>query len=388
MPKAKPGYMRNFLTPAADFYEVTRARPYQLSKDAQVRAGLTTETWSLEILPDEPPWQPILKKTCRKADGTAVSFKDLEALFAARPVRCVKTLQCLLDFPNNGFCSNGFWEGVALRDVLSRLGRLTKVRRLFYSGYHEDPKRNFTSSLALSEVLETPPGHVPVFLAFRLNGRPLPIERGGPVRMLVPEAYGFKSIKWLDRIVLTNDYRANDSYATEAGDMPYVPDPHAPMKTLARLDVHAALQFRRSKPVPMRGVAVVGASGLKRVEYWLRKDHGRHGQLDPDDPAWEKAEWKPAVLEGAPSAAWAEGLPSGKFPEGVLHIDAMSQKPKVWPLPFSWVAWSVQLEDLAPGAYEFRVRAVDLNGFAQPEPRPNPQSGVAEVPCQVLLVTE
>ena len=31
--------------------------------------------------------------------------------------------------------------------------------------------------------------------------------------------------------------------------------------------------------------------------------------------------------------------------------------------------------DLAPGAYEFRVRTVDLNGFAQPEPRPYPKSG-------------
>ena len=64
----------------------------------------------------------------------------------------------------------------------------------------------------------------------------------------------------------------------------------------------------------------------------------------------------------------------------------MSRQPTVWPLPFSWVQWSVRLEGLASGGYEFRVRAVDRNGYAQPEPRPNPQSGIADVPCQTFVV--
>ena len=125
-------------------------------------------------------------------------------------------------------------------------------------------------------MLETPPGHTPVFLALRLNGHPLPIERGGPVRMLVPEGYGFKSIKWLDRVVLTNDYRANDTYAEKQNN-----DPDSPMKTLARLDIHAPQTYRHGEPVTLRGVAVVGASGLRRVEYWLRQDRGRTGSSTP-----------------------------------------------------------------------------------------------------------
>src|SRR6185436_19273785 len=99
-------------------------------------------------------------------------------------------------------------------------------------------------------------------------------------------AYGFKSIKWLNRIVLTNDYRANDSYA-EANN-----DPSSPMKTLARLDVHGSETFAKSDSVVIRGIAVVGISGLKRVEYWLRKDPGTHGKLDAEDPAWASADWK------------------------------------------------------------------------------------------------
>ena len=380
MGSARPGYLDSFFTPAEAFYEITRGKPYELPDEERRRVGLTPETWSLEIVPDDPPWQPTLRKTCRREDSTAVTYKDLEDLFRVRPVRCVKTLQCLLDAPASGLCSNGFWEGVALRDVLARLGRLDNVRRIFYTGFYQDAKNRFASSLALSEVLETPPGHLPVFLALRLNGKPLPIERGGPVRMLVPEAYGFKSIKWLNRIVLTNDYRANDSYAEKNND------PQSSMKTLARFDVHATESFKKGEPVVIRGIAVVGASGLKRVEHWLRQDQGTHGVLPPDDPAWATAEWKEIPLATSAPESWAAQLPDGKLPDGVRFIDPATGRPQLWPLPFSWVPWTLRLDGLAPWSYELRARAVDLNGFAQPEPRPNNQSGIADVPCRTITV--
>ena len=88
-------------------------------------------------MPDEPPWQPTLARTFRKDDGTALTLGDLEALFRERPVRCIKTMQCLMDSPSGGLCSNGLWEGVALRDVIARLGRLKDVRRVYYTGFFE-----------------------------------------------------------------------------------------------------------------------------------------------------------------------------------------------------------------------------------------------------------
>src|SRR3954449_10661242 len=67
-------------------------------------------------------------------------------------------------------------------------------------------------------------------------GKALPLERGGPVRMIVPWAHGFKSIKWLQRIALTNDYRANDTYAERNND------PESHLKTAAYLDELAKVQ--------------------------------------------------------------------------------------------------------------------------------------------------
>ncbi len=58
MSSAKPGYQRDFLTPAGSFYEITRGKPYLLDHEARKKAGLTPETWRLEVVPDEPRPNP------------------------------------------------------------------------------------------------------------------------------------------------------------------------------------------------------------------------------------------------------------------------------------------------------------------------------------------
>ena len=80
-------------------------------------------------------------------------------------------------------------------------------------------------------------------------------------------------------------------------------------------------------------------------------------------------------------------LPDGILPKDVWGFDPQTGKPKDWPLPYSMVTFSILLKDLAPGPYEFRARTVDLNDFAQPEPRPYQKSGMNLVPCQALVVT-
>src|SRR5438309_1742155 len=59
----------------------------------------------------------------------------------------------------------------------------------------------------------------PVIVCYKLNGEWLTAERGGPVRIVVPEGYGFKSIKWLTHIVLSNLGYANDTYLDGNNDV-------------------------------------------------------------------------------------------------------------------------------------------------------------------------
>jgi DMSO/TMAO reductase YedYZ molybdopterin-dependent catalytic subunit len=365
-----PQKSRSFLTPALDFEDVSRGnpKPFTLVGDALIQARLTPETWRLEVVADDEPKdyvkQPAqIARALTLADGTALDLPALQALGKTHGVKFIKAMQCL-NIPTP--LGQGLWEGVPLRAVLQLCGKMANVRRVFYSGFHnEDPKQLFQSSLSYSQAMETAPGDLPVFLAYRLNGEPIPLQRGGPVRMVVPWAHGFKSIKWLQRLVLTNDYQANDTYAQQNND------PESPLKTAAYLDEMPA-KFAAGQPVTAGGLVISGLSGLQRVEYWLRAAEG--GDLVEDDPAWEKARWTAARL-AEPPADWSGILPAGVSPREVLGFDQKSGQPATWPLRYSMITWSASLAGLAPGRYEIRARAVDLNGFAQPEPRPILKAG-------------
>jgi DMSO/TMAO reductase YedYZ molybdopterin-dependent catalytic subunit len=357
---------RPFLTSAHDFSDVSRGNPnpQTLRGEALVQARLTPDTWRLEITADDEP-KDYVKEKVSIARSLTLDLAALHELGKKHGVKFIKAMQCL-NIPTP--LGQGLWEGVPLRDVLQLCGRMSNVRRIFYWGFHnDDPAQLFRSSLSYSQVMETPPGELPVFIAYKLNGEPLPLERGGPVRMIVPWAHGFKSIKWLQHIVLTNDYKANDTYAEKNND------PESHLKTAAYFD-DMPNQFAGAELVPLSGLAISGWSGLRRVEYWVRPAVDPPQDLPDDDPAWEGATWVECML-AAPPREWSGILPEGVSAKEVLGFDAQTGQPLTWPLRYSMVSWSATIRGLAPGAYEVRARAVDLNGFAQPEPRPILKSG-------------
>src|SRR5690242_9029080 len=133
--------------------------------------------------------------------------------------------------------------------------------------------------------METPPNELPAFVAYRLNGEPIPLLRGGPVRMVIPWAHGFKSIKWLQRITLTNDYKANDTYAEQNND------PESYLKTAAYLDELPA-KVPSKGPMRIGGLVISGLSGLKRVEYSLTREGS-----NPGAEAEEAGLWTECLLE-------------------------------------------------------------------------------------------
>ncbi|MFO0842219.1 MAG: molybdopterin-dependent oxidoreductase [Gemmataceae bacterium] len=361
---------RTFLTDQKDFEDVSRGdpKPHTLKGEALVKARLTPETWRLEVLAESGA---KLARPRRLADNTAIDFKELTALGQAQGIKLLKAMQC-----NNIArpLGQGLWEGVPLRDVLGLAGQLDGARRVWYWGYHnDDPKQVFRSSLALGQVLDSPPGEPPPFVAYKLNGGPISLTRGGPVRLIVPWAHGFKSIKWLQRVVVTNDWKANDTYAEQNND------PESYLKTAAYLDSPDPETVPSGRSVTLRGTAMVGWPGLARVEYWLRPEGGTHGKLAADDPAWKGAAWKPCVIEPPPTD-WG-----GVEVKGAFGFDEAG-RPREWPPRYGFCLWRVTLEGLKAGGYEFRVRTVDRNGLAQPQPRPYPKSGRNAIACKQFVV--
>ncbi len=366
---------RTFLTVPDQFRDVSRGdpKPHSLKGEALAAARLTPETWRLEIVSDG---SAQLEKQFKLADNTAIDLPTLQELGKKHGVKFLKAMQCSNIAQPLG---QGLWEGVPLRELVRLTGKMKDIRRLYFHGFHNnDAKQMFQSSICMNQVLETPPWDLPPLVAYQLNGQPIPLLRGGPVRMIVPWAHGFKSIKWLHKITITNNHQANDTYAGGNNDI------DSYLKTMARID-DGPEKFKQGDPIRLQGVAMAGLSGLKRVEYWLRPDAGTHGKIEDDDPAWKTAKWEPCAIE-PPPADWGGALPDGVMPKDVWGFDPQTGKPKDWPLRYSWAIWSVTLKDIPAGMYEFRVRTIDLNGFAQPEPRPYQKSGQNTIQYKPILV--
>jgi DMSO/TMAO reductase YedYZ molybdopterin-dependent catalytic subunit len=352
-----------YLTREEDFRTYGRGKPppYKLPLEKRREVGLVPETWQLEVLPD-PESNAEVDRPLSRASGTALNWNRLMKLADTHAVRFMHVMSC-----TNGRspCGMGLWEGVPLREVVWLAHPKSNVRRVFYYGYHnDDPKQRFQSSLPIGRVLEDPPGEHPVILCYKLNNQWLTAKRGGPVRMLVPDAYGNKSVKWLLRIILTNNPQANDTYATWNNDTV------SHLKTCARF-IHTPEKIKAGQPAPITGVAQVGMSGLSKVQYWL---HRQDEPLVKDDPYFDKGEWKDADILGPPDH-WGGGLPNGKLPSIPRQFDAATSKPHRWPLLNTTVHWATLLNAARPGKYDLRCRTIDAKGIAQPMPRPFPKSG-------------
>jgi DMSO/TMAO reductase YedYZ molybdopterin-dependent catalytic subunit len=341
--------------------------PYLLAPTAQARAGLTEATWRLDVISD--PGHPAeVDRELRHRDGTAIRFADLLEIGKTKSVRFLKTITCA-----NGSAplGTGLWEGVPLRDVIARTGLARGCRRIFYQGFHNaDVDQVFRSSLSADRVFEDPLGTPPVILAYRLNGGPISGKRGGPVRLIVPEAYGFKNVKWLNLVVLSNRFTANDTYAI------YNNTTESWMKTFARF-MSQPEGARAGATIPLSGITQVGTSGLARVQVLaLPGEQVR----DDNDPYFTRRVWRDAALLEPPEQ-WGGGLPASDAPAGsaITHpafgFSATTRRPIEWPMRFTTAHWAMVHEGLPPGRHTLYCRTIDRDGNAQPMPRILQNSG-------------
>ncbi|HVS36626.1 MAG TPA: molybdopterin-dependent oxidoreductase [Gemmataceae bacterium] len=355
-----------FFTNQADFQDVSRGTPvpHSLPEGKRREVGLTRETWKLEVISD-PDKPATLGKQLTKADGTALDFVGLLKMAEKSAVRFAKVMTCL-----NIGCplGMGLWEGVPLRDVVWLTRPKENLRRIFYYGYHnDDPKQMFQSSLPVGRVLEDYFDLPPVIVCYKLNGQWLEPKRGGPVRIVVPEGYGFKNVKWLTTIVLTNLDYANDTYANGNNDI------DSPLKSFAAT-LSVPTEVKSGEAIPITGYAQVGIGGLSKVQVWMRPA----GEKWPaDDPYFTAAPWTDAEVLGAPER-WGGGLSDETIPQGTTGFDA-DGKPRTWPMRLSKIHWAALLPGLPAGDYVLRSRTVDEKGIAQPMPRPFRKSGHCDI---------
>lgn len=365
--------IESWLTSQDDFQDVSRGnpKPHRLADEKKKEVGLTRETWRLEVIADEN--NPArLQSPLTRADNTALDFNTLVELGKTHAVRFAKVMTCL-----NIGCplGTGIWEGVPLRTVLWLTQPVQDLRRVFYYGYHNgDEKQMFRSSLPVGRVLEDPFDLPPVILCYKLNGDWLTSERGGPVRVVVPEAYGFKSIKWLSHVLLSNIAHANDTYGEKNNDV------DSPLKTFCDL-FPTPKEVKPETPIPITGWAQVGISGLSNVQVWI---HNNAEELPEGDKYFTTAPWLDAEILDPPGD-WDGGLPNGVIPiptQGFNH----DGKPESWPIRLTKAHWATLHPGLPAGEYTIRCRTIDEKNAAQPMPRPFRKSGHAAITQTRIVV--
>lgn len=212
----------------------------------------------------------------------------------------------------DGAIGNAMWEGVRLRDVLDRAGVLPDAVAVRVSGLDRPPPGapHFAKAISLDHARDGE-----VMIATHMNGAPLPLLNGFPMRLVVPGWYSTYWIKALDRIeVLTTP---DDGYwMAKAYQIPATPNagvapgtrefskvpinrmvPRAFITLLADGATVAA-----DSPFYVRGLAMGGASAVARVD--LSMDAGRswhRATLGPDQGKYGFRLWEatlPALKRG------------------------------------------------------------------------------------------
>jgi DMSO/TMAO reductase YedYZ molybdopterin-dependent catalytic subunit len=115
-----------------------------------------------------------------------LSYHELLALPKAQQV---STFHCVTGW----VVDHVHWGGVRFHDLLARAGPLPQAGALHFISA-EQPYDDY---LDLRQV-----GLRDVMLAYQMDGKPLPQEHGAPVRVVIPEMYGYKNVKWVEQIRL------------------------------------------------------------------------------------------------------------------------------------------------------------------------------------------
>ena len=268
-----------YVMPNEDFYRIDTAL---------VVPQLDTAGWSLKVhgMVDQEvtiDWATLLTKPMQEA---------------------LVTLMCVSNEVGGDLTGNAIWSGWPVRELLKMAGPQQGADMVLSTS-----SDGWTAGTPLSVLTDDRNA----LLAIAMNGEPLPLEHGFPVRLVVPGLYGYVSAtKWVTELKVTT-FADDEGYWTPRGW-----SARGPVKTESRIDVPRSGERVKAGTVAVAGIAWAQHRGIKAVE--VRVDDGP---------------WQTARLAEEPT------------------IDSWRQ----WVLPWQAVK----------GSHTITVRATDAEGIVQTE---------------------
>lgn len=176
----------------------------------------------------------------------------------------------------NGAMGNAKWRGVRLKDVLEKAGLQAGAKQVTFNGLDLpvlEKTPDFIKALEIDHAIDGE-----VMLAFEMNGEPLPMLNGFPLRLVVPGCYGTYWVKHLSEINVVSETLENFWMAT-AYRIPCTPNAAiapgtTPAKTepIQRFNVRSFISNLASgdkigakKSTVVKGFAFDGGSGIQEV---------------------------------------------------------------------------------------------------------------------------
>lgn len=252
----------------------------------------------------------------------------------------------------HGAMGNARWKGVRLKDVLEKAKLKATAKQVTFNGLDKGPIEktpDFVKALDVDHALDGE-----VMLAYEMNGEPLPVLNGFPLRLIVPGYYGTYWVKHVNEITVVdeplNNFWMNPAYRIPDNGCGFVEAGTTPSKTtpIKRYNVRSFItnvsdggMVPTAAALPLKGIAFDGGYGITEVV--LSVDGGRT--------------WFPAEL----------GKDLGKY---------------------SFREWSANFTPQRPGKVQLKVRAFNRVGESQPlEPLWNPAGYMRNVVETVNIVS-
>ena len=287
-----------------------------------------------EIVADRDRWNIQIKGCETPGQITLADLKKFETTTVASVLQCSGNGRTF--FSHNpsgspwgvGAAGCALWTGVKVSEVLSYFeGAEPRACFLTATGAESLPAGIDVASVGVERSVPLEKGLRDALLVWEMNGEPLPLVHGGPVRLLVPGYFGVNNVKWVKTLAAT-----------------------------AEESVHAIQQSGyRLRPVGQAGNASHPSMYRMPVKSWI---NGPGGSGDRVYPGQQQ-------IFGVAF--------SGE--RGIQHVDVSIDGGKRWQRatlygpdlgPNAWRTFQTSV-DLTPGDYTFVSRATDTAGDTQPE---------------------
>lgn len=229
------------------------------------------------------------------------------------------TMTCVSNPVGGDYISTANFVGVRLRDILQEAGIKPGADQIFSKS-----SDGWTAGTPVDVVMEPDRD---AMLAIGMNGEPLPIEHGFPVRMVVPGLYGYISAtKWVVDMEITT-FRAAQCYWVQRGW-----GVKGPIKTEARIDTPAPFGHVTAGKITLAGIAWAQPKGISKLEVRVNRGPWVEAQLaaDVNNHTWRM--WK-VEMEMDAGTKFVECRATDKT--GYIQTDE-----RVDPIPDGATGWS------------------------------------------------